>query len=197
MKDNTKAMKILPVAGLAAAAMSLALIVSPTAAADTHLVGPGCAAYAQQVPAGPGSVGELAKVPVAVAAANSPVLTTLAAALSGGLNPQVNLVDTLNSGQFTVFAPTDDAFAKLDPATIDKLKTDSALLTSILTYHVVAGQAGPDQVVGTHKTVQGADLTVSGHGDNLMVNNANVVCGGIATTNATVYLIDTVLLPPA
>ena len=197
MKDNTKAMKVLPIAALSAAAISLALIVSPNAAADTHLVGPGCAAYAQQVPAGPGSVGELAKVPVAVAAANSPVLTTLAAALSGGLNPQVNLVDTLNSGQFTVFAPTDDAFAKLDPATIDKLKADSALLTSILTYHVVAGQAGPDQVVGTHKTVQGADLTVSGHGDNLMVNNANVVCGGIATTNATVYLIDTVLLPPA
>ena len=57
--------------------------------------------------------------------------------------------------------------------------------------------AGPDQVVGTHKTVNGADVTVSGMGDHLMVNNANVVCGGIATTNATVYLIDTVLLPPA
>ena len=90
-----------------------------------------------------------------------------------------------------------DAFAKLDAATIDKLKTDSTLLSSILTYHVVAGQAGPDQVVGTHKTVNGADVTVSGMGDHLMVNNANVVCGGIPTTNATVYLIDTVLLPPA
>lgn len=197
MQDTTKATKALPLAGLAAAAMGLALIVSPTAAADAHLVGPGCAAYAQQVPTGPGSVGELAKVPVATAAANSPVLTTLAAALSGGLNPQVNLVDTLNGGQFTVFAPTNDAFAKLDPATIDKLKTDSALLTSILTYHVVSGQAGPDQVVGTHKTVNGASLTVSGMGDHLMVNNANLVCGGIPTTNATVYLIDTVLLPPA
>jgi len=197
MQDTTKATKALPLAGLAAAAMGLALIVSPTAAADAHLVGPGCAAYAQQVPTGPGSVGELAKVPVATAAANSPVLTTLAAALSGGLNPQVNLVDTLNGGQFTVFAPTNDAFAKLDPATIDKLKTDSALLTSILTYHVVSGQAGPDQVVGTHTTVNGASLTVSGMGDHLMVNNANLVCGGIPTTNATVYLIDTVLLPPA
>lgn len=181
----------------AAAAMSLALIVSPTAAADNHLVGPGCAGYAQQVPTGPGSVGELAKVPVATAAANSPVLTTLGAALSGKLNPQVNLVDTLNGGQFTVFAPTNDAFAKLDAATIDKLKTDSSLLTSILTYHVVAGQAGPDQVVGTHKSVQGAQLTVSGSGDHLTVNNANVVCGGITTSNATVYLIDSVLLPPA
>lgn len=183
-------------AGLAAVAAGFALAVAPTAAADLHLVGPGCAGYAQQVPTGPGSVGELAKVPVATATANSPVLTTLAAALSGGLNPQVNLVSTLNGGQFTVFAPTNDAFAKLDAATIDKLKVDSALLTSILTYHVVPGQAGPDQVVGTHKTVNGADLTVSGTGDHLMVNNANVVCGGIATTNATVYLIDSVLLPP-
>ncbi len=182
---------------LSAAAMSLALIVAPSAAADNHLVGPGCTTYAQQVPTGPGSVGELAKVPVAVAAANSPALTTLAAALSGKLNPQVNLVDTLNSGQFTVFAPTNEAFAKIDAATIEKLKTDAGLLTSILTYHVVPGQAGPDQVVGTHKTVQGADLTVSGSGDHLMVNNANVVCGGIQTTNATVYLIDSVLLPPA
>ena len=197
MQDNTKAMRALPVAGLAAAAMGLALIVSPTAAADTHLVGPGCAAYAQQVPTGPGSVGELAKVPVATAAANSPVLSTLAAALSGGLNPHVNLVNTLNGGQFTVFAPTNDAFAKLDPATVEKLKTDSTLLSSILTYHVVAGQAGPDQVVGTHKTVNGATVTVSGMGDNLKVNDANVVCGGIPTTNATVYLIDTVLVPPA
>ena len=182
-------------AGLAAAAMGFALIMAPTASAD--LVGPGCAGYAQQVPMGPGSVGELAKVPVATAAANSPVLTTLAAALSGGLNPQVNLVDTLNGGQFTVFAPTNDAFAKLDAATIDKLKVDSNLLSSILTYHVVAGQAGPDQVVGTHKTVNGADLTVSGSGDHLMVNNANVVCGGIKATNATIYLIDSVLLPPS
>jgi len=66
-----------------------------------------------------------------------------------------------------------------------------------LTYHVVAGQAGPDQVVGTHTTVQGAQLTVTGSGDDLMVNNANVVCGGIQTANATVYLIDSVLLPPS
>jgi uncharacterized surface protein with fasciclin (FAS1) repeats len=190
---NTKKTAVLA----AASAASFALIMAPVAAADLQLVGPGCAGYAQQVPMGPGSVGELAKVPVATAAANSPVLTTLAAALSGGLNPQVNLVDTLNGGEFTVFAPTNDAFAKIDAATLDKLKTDSALLTSILTYHVVPGQAGPDQVVGTHKTVNGADLTVSGSGDHLMVNNANVVCGGIKATNATIYLIDSVLLPPA
>ncbi len=84
------------------------------------------------------------------------------------------------------------------PATIDQLKTNKDLLTSILTYHVVPGQATPDKVVGgTHKTVQGADLTVTGTGDHLQVNGANVVCGGVRTANATVYLIDTVLMPPA
>ncbi|MCB0934230.1 MAG: fasciclin domain-containing protein [Mycobacterium sp.] len=182
-------------AAAAAAAAIFAVATAPSAAAD--LVGPGCASYAEQNPSGPGSVAGMAASPLTVAAANSPVLTTLAAAVSGGLNPQVNLVSTLDGGQFTVFAPTNDAFAKLDAATIDKLKTDSALLTSILTYHVVPGQAAPDQVVGTHKTVQGATVTVSGSGDHLMVNNANVVCGGVKTTNATVYLIDSVLLPPS
>ncbi len=184
-------------AALAAAATSIALIAAPSAAADAQLVGPGCAGYAEQVPDGPGSVAGMAASPLTVAASNSPVLTTLASAVSGGLNPSVNLVDTLDGGQFTVFAPTNDAFAKIDATTLDQLKTDSALLTSILTYHVVPGQAGPDQVVGTHTTVEGADLTVSGGGDHLMVNAANVVCGGIQTTNATVYLIDSVLLPPA
>jgi len=188
-------------AGLTAAAvLGLSVAVSPTAAADdpaANLVGPGCAAYAEQVPTGPGSVAGMAVSPVAVAASNNPLLTTLTAAVSGKLNPNVNLVDTLNGGQFTVFAPTDAAFAKLDPATVETLKTNSDLLTSILTYHVVPGQASPAQVVGTHKTVQGADLTVAGSGNHLMVNGANVVCGGVKTANATVYLIDTVLLPPA
>ena len=188
-------------AGLTAAAvLGLSMAVSPTAAADdpaANLVGPGCAAYAEQVPTGPGSVAGMAVSPVAVAASNNPLLTTLTAAVSGKLNPNVNLVDTLNGGQFTVFAPTDAAFAKLDPATVETLKTNSDLLTSILTYHVVPGQASPAQVVGTHKTVQGADLTVAGSGNHLMVNGANVVCGGVKTANATVYLIDTVLLPPA
>ena len=139
----------------------------------------------------------MAQDPVAVAASNNPLLTTLTKAVSGQLNPEVNLVDTLNGGQFTVFAPTDAAFAKIDPATIEKLKTDAPLLTSILTYHVVPGQAGPSQVVGTHKTVQGADVTVTGQGGDLRVNNASVVCGGVQTANATVYMIDTVLMPPA
>jgi uncharacterized surface protein with fasciclin (FAS1) repeats len=162
-----------------------------------NLVGPGCADYAAQNPAGPASVTGMAGDPVAVAASNNPLLTTLTAALSGKLNPNVNLVDTLNGSEFTVFAPTDAAFAKIDPATLDKLKTDSTLLTSILTYHVVPGQASAAQVSGTHKTVQGGEVTVTGAGNNLKVNNADVVCGGVRTANATVYLIDTVLMPPA
>lgn len=162
-----------------------------------NLVGAGCAAYAEQVPSGPGSVAGMAQDPVTVAASNNPQLKTLTQALSGKLNPNVNLVDTLNSGEFTVFAPTDDAFAKIDPATIEKLKTDKDLLTSILTYHVVPGQAGPTKVAGTHKTVQGADLTVTGEGNGLKVNDASVVCGGVSTANAQVYMIDTVLMPPA
>jgi uncharacterized surface protein with fasciclin (FAS1) repeats len=125
------------------------------------------------------------------------MLTTLTSALSGQLNPQVNLVETLNSGQYTVFAPTDAAFAKLPPATIEQLKTDAPLLNNILTYHVVSGQASPARVIGSHKTVQGGNVNVTGQGNSLRVGNAGVVCGGVTTANATVYMIDTVLMPPA
>lgn len=172
---------------------------SPDASMDpaANLVGPGCADYAAAVPDGSGSVAGMAQDPVATAASNNPLLTTLVAAVSGQLNPDVNLVDTLNGDEFTVFAPVDDAFAKIDPATIESLKTDSATLTSILTYHVVPGQIAPDEIDGTHTTVNGADLTVTGSGDNIMVNDsAAVICGGVTTANATVYLIDTVLMPP-
>lgn len=164
--------------------------------APAGVTGPGCASYAQAVPAGPGSLEGMAADPVAVALSNSPLLTTLAGALSGKLNADVDLTQTLNGGEFTVFAPTDDAFGKVDPATIEKLKADSALLTSVLTYHVVAGKPDPDALVGEHKTVQGAPLTVTASGDSLRVNGAGVLCGGIKTANATVYLIDTVLTPP-
>ena len=163
-----------------------------------NLVGAGCAGYAAQVPSGAGSVSGMALDPVAVAASNNPILTTLTAAVSGKLNPKVDLVDTLNGDEFTVFAPVDEAFAAIDPATIEALKTDSATLTSILTYHVVSGQVEPADIAGTHTTVQGADLEVTGSGDEWMVNGtAMVICGGVQTANATVYLIDTVLMPPA
>lgn len=166
-----------------------------TADPAADLVGPGCADYATAVPDGPGSVTGMSTDPVAVAASNNPLLTTLVAAVSGQLNPDVNLVDTLNGAEFTVFAPVDDAFAKIDPATIESLKTDSATLSSILTYHVVPGQLSPDMVAGTQTTVQGGTVEVTGSGDSLMVNGASVICGGVHTANATVYLIDSVLMP--
>lgn len=162
-----------------------------------NLVGSGCAAYAEAVPDGAGSVGGMAQDPVATAASNNPLLTTLTAAVSGQLNPGVDLVSTLNSDEFTVFAPVDEAFEKIDPATIETLKTDSDMLSTILTYHVVPGQLTPEEVVGTHMTVQGGELMVEGMGDDLTVNGESmVVCGGVQTANATVYLIDTVLMPP-
>ena len=77
------------------------------------------------------------------------------------------------------------------------MKTDDALLAKILTYHVVPGQLDPSSVVGQQTTVERQAVTVSGSGDNLTVNNAKVICGGVKTANATVYLIDTVLMPPA
>ncbi|VBA32641.1 fasciclin domain-containing protein [Mycobacterium pseudokansasii] len=181
---------------VAAAVVGLAVAASPTAAA-ADLVGPGCADYAAANPTGPASVEGMSQVPVAVAASNNPMLTTLTSAVSGRLNPQVNLVDTLNNGQYTVFAPTDAAFGKLPASTVDQLKTDSNLLSRILTYHVVQGQLSPAKVVGPHKTLQGANVNVTGQGNSLSVNNAGVVCGGVPTANATVYLIDTVLMPPA
>lgn len=160
-------------------------------------VGAGCANYEQQVPVGPGSVSGMAKDPVTVAASNNPQLTMLTQALSGRLNPDVNLVDTLNKGVFTVFAPTDDAFAKLDAATTDRLKTDAPFLNALLTYHVVNGQLTPAQVDGVHQTLDAnTTLTVTGTANDLKVNNAGVICGGISTANAQVYMIDTVLMPP-
>lgn len=170
-----------------------------TAAADpaADLVGSGCAAYAEQVPEGAGSVSGMAQDPVATAASNNPMLKTLTQAVSGQLNPGVNLVDTLNGGQFTVLAPTDDAFAKIDAATLEKLKTDAPLLTSILTYHVIPGQLTPAQVAGKHKTVEGGEVTVAGSGEALKFDQSGLVCGGVHTANATVYMVDTVLMPPA
>jgi uncharacterized surface protein with fasciclin (FAS1) repeats len=166
------------------------------------LVGPGCGQYAKAVPNGSGSVAGMAADPVAVAAGNNPLLKTLTASVSGKLNPKVNLVDTLNGGEFTVFAPVDSAFAKLPKATVKALGTPKGAKTlqTVLTYHVVAGQMTPDQIAGkTLKTVEGDKLKVSGSGDNLTVGagNAKVICGGVHTANATVYLIDSVLMPPS
>jgi uncharacterized surface protein with fasciclin (FAS1) repeats len=188
--------KLIPATGMAATVVGLVVANSVPAAAAPNLIGAGCADYAAMHSDGPASVAGMSTVPVAVAASNNPELTTLTAALSGQLNPNVNLVDTLNGGQFTVFAPTDAAFNKLPADTINQLKTNSDMLKSILTYHVVPGQLSPNQVDGSHNSVQGAAVNVTGAGNGLKVNNAGLVCGGVPTSNAQVYMIDTVLMPP-
>jgi uncharacterized surface protein with fasciclin (FAS1) repeats len=167
------------------------------AAPAANLVGPGCADYAEAVPDGAGSVEGMAQDPVAVAASNNPLLTTLVSAVSGQLNPKVDLVDTLNGDEFTVFAPVDDAFAKLPQETVTSLSKpkNADTLSSVLTYHVVPGQISPSEITGEQTTVQGGSVEVSGSGDDLMVNGANVICGGVQTANATVYLFDSVLMP--
>jgi uncharacterized surface protein with fasciclin (FAS1) repeats len=135
----------------------------------------------------------MATAPVASAASANPLLKTLVAAVK-----KAGLVDTLNSAQgITVFAPTDDAFGKIPKKTLNAVLADKATLTKILTYHVVAGQLTPQQLAGTHKTLEGGTLTVKGSGQDFTVGNggAKVVCGNIPTANATVYVVDSVLMP--
>jgi uncharacterized surface protein with fasciclin (FAS1) repeats len=143
---------------------------------------------------GAGSFSGMAQDPVATAASNNPVLSTLVTAVK-----TAGLVDTLNSAKnITVFAPTNDAFAKLPPATLKSVLANKAMLTKILTYHVVGQKVTPDQLgtAGEFKTLQGGEVTATGSGMDYTVNGtAKVVCGDVQTANATVYLIDTVLMP--
>ncbi len=151
--------------------------------------GAGCAA----VPAdGKGSFAGMATDPVATAASNNPVLSTLVTAVG-----EAGLADTLNTAKdITVFAPTNDAFAAVPKATLDAAMADpKGLLTTVLTNHVVQGRLSPDQLAGDHKTLAGTTITVEGSGEDFTVGKAKVVCGNVQTANATVYIIDGVLLP--
>ncbi|GAA1372005.1 fasciclin domain-containing protein [Streptomyces beijiangensis] len=152
--------------------------------------GPGCASVPKD---GAGSFDGMAKDPVATAASNNPALSTLVAAVK-----KAGLVDTLNNAQnITVFAPTNDAFAKIPKADLDKVLNDKAQLTKILTYHVVGQKLTPKQLEnGTFTTLEKSSLTTSGSGTAYKVNDtSNVVCGNVPTANATVYIVDTVLMP--
>jgi uncharacterized surface protein with fasciclin (FAS1) repeats len=163
--------------------------------AGASLVGPGCAAYAAKVPTGSGSVEGMSQDPMAIAVSHNPMLTTLSKVISGKLNPGVKFTQTLNGSDITVFAPVDSAFAKLPAKTLNELKTNPRDLGRLLTYHVVEGQLSPSKVVGTQTTVEGGQIKVTGSGNTLKVNGAHVICGGVKTANATVYLIDSVLTP--
>ncbi len=127
-------------------------------------------------------------VDTAVAAGN---FKTLAAALQAA-----GLVDTLKGpGPFTVFAPTDAAFAKVPKAQLDALLKDKAALTKVLTYHVVPGKVlAKDVKAGKVKTVQGSELTVSTTG-GVKVDNANVTTTDIVASNGVIHVIDTVVIP--
>ena len=166
-----------------------------TASLTTDNFGPGCASVPKD---GAGSFAGMAQAPAATAASANPALSTLVAAVKAA-----GLVDTLNGpGPFTIFAPSNDAFAKIDKATLDQLLADpKGALTKILTYHVIAGQKLNAQQLadaGTEKTVNGGSVTIAKAGDTITVNGKSaVVCGNVQTANATVQIIDTVLMPPS
>ncbi|MCX4678400.1 fasciclin domain-containing protein [Streptomyces sp. NBC_01433] len=153
--------------------------------------GPACASVPKD---GAGSFSGMAKAPVATAASNNPDLSTLVTAVK-----QAGLVDTLNNAEnITVFAPTNEAFAKVPKADLDKLLANKAELTKVLTYHVVGEKLTPKQLEnGSFDTLEKSKLTTSGSGMAYTVNDSSkVVCGNVPTANATVYIIDTVLMPP-
>jgi uncharacterized surface protein with fasciclin (FAS1) repeats len=128
-------------------------------------------------------------VDTAVAAGN---FKTLATALQAA-----GLVDTLKGkGPFTVFAPTDDAFAKIPKDQLDALLKDKAKLTAVLTYHVVPGAVmAKDVKAGPVKTVQGSAFTVKADGGKVMVDNAAVTKTDIVADNGVIHVIDSVILP--
>ncbi|MDQ3544590.1 MAG: fasciclin domain-containing protein [Actinomycetota bacterium] len=138
----------------------------------------------------------MADDPVATAASNNPLLSTLSAAIRAA-----GLSDTLNGGGlFTVFAPINSAFDKIDRATLQGVAADTDALAEILTYHVLAEQMSSADLVagGTFATVNGAELTVAMVGETLVINGgaAAVQCAEVPTANAMVYLVDTLLMTP-
>ncbi|MFJ1706356.1 fasciclin domain-containing protein [Kitasatospora sp. NPDC088346] len=151
--------------------------------------GAACAAVPKD---GSGSFAGMAKDPVATAASHNPMLSTLVSAVTAA-----GLGDTLNSAQnITVFAPTNDAFAKVPADQLKALLADKDKLTKVLTYHVAPAPLAPANLAGAHKTLEGADLKVAGAGQAYTVNgNSKVLCGNVQTANATVYIVDTVLMP--
>lgn len=159
---------------------------SPSPSTSGGTFGSGCS----------GSEAVMARADVATAAATNPQLATLVVALK-----RAGLVDTFNSAKnATLFAPTNAAFKKLSVSKWSSLLANPTQLKKVLNYHVVGDKRiTPAELPdGSFKTLEGSNLTTSGSGTNFKVNNtANIVCGNIATRNATVYLIDNVLMPPS
>jgi uncharacterized surface protein with fasciclin (FAS1) repeats len=142
---------------------------------------------------GDGSFDGMATAPVASAASANPLLTTLVTAVT-----EAELVEPLNSAPaLTVFAPANPAFEAIPKKDLDALLKDKEALTGVLTHHVVAEQIAPDQLSGEYETLAGDTITINGEGEQATIGDeeAGVLCGNIPTANATVYVIDSVLMP--
>ncbi len=165
---------------------------SSSGSAAAAAFGSGCASVPKS---GAGSFSGMSTAPVATAAAANPALTTLVTAVK-----KAGLVDTLNSASnITVFAPANSAFAKIPSATLNSVLANKAELTKTLTYHVAAGRYTPAELASGKaiKTLEGGTITPTMSGGTYSVNGAQVVCGNVQTANATVYIINTVLMPPS
>ena len=162
----------------------------PMEEASAETYGAGCA----QVPtSGAGSFDGMATAPVASAASANPLLKTLVAAVT-----EAGLVEPLNSApQLTVFAPADPAFEAIPPKDLKAVMADTQMLGSILKHHVVGEQISPDELSGEFETLNGDMLKINGTGEQATIGDekAQVLCGNVPTANATVYVIDTVLMP--
>ena len=167
----------------------------PTSTKVPDPQGSGCDAYRKLVPSGPGSIDSMALQTGSEALASNPDLSTFSGLISGKLNPDINIVNVLDGGPYVVFAPTNEAFAKLDPATLATLKSDPVALLPTLFYHMVLGYLGPNDVQGKMPTQDGRTVNVVGKGGDIKVNDAKLVCAYTAH-GAYIYMIDTVLTPP-
>jgi len=160
--------------------------------------GAGCSAVPTE---GEGSFTGMTDDPVATAASNNPALSTLVQAVTAA-----NLGDTLNTtDDITVLAPANPAFEAVPADALNGLLADTAALTTVLTHHVIPGRLTPEELAGTHTTLNNDEVTIEGSGENFTIAmdgtvvgmEASVICGNVQTANATVYIIDQVLKPAA
>ena len=195
-------------AGIAAIVASVPFAINTPFATDAHAdpasptstpvapipdpQGPGCDAFKTALP----NWKDLADQPVGKVLASIPNISTFNALVSGAANPAINIVPVLENGPYVVFAPSNDAFAAMEPGQLDAIKADPAALGKLDYYHVFLGLLGPDDVHGQRPSQEGTEVKVTGKGGDLKFNDtAKVVCGGIQAENARIYIIDTVLDP--
>ncbi len=196
-------------AGIAAIAASLPLAITayadpepapaPTTPTTTSSIpeapipdpqGSGCDAFKSALP----NWKSFSDQPVGQVLSSIPDISTFNSLISGQANPAVNIISVLDNGPYVVFAPTNAAFAQMDPAQLEAIKADPAALAKLDYYHVFLGLLGPDDVHGQRPTQQGEEIKVTGKGGDIKINDtAKVVCGGIQAENARIYMIDTVL----